>query len=575
MSNKEQLALRVIELAKTAVLADNHFLGWAIGRLHVAPAQLEASFGTDGYVLAFDPDRLLSRFKRTGLPPKRNLLHSVAHCLFLHPYVSASVNRPLWDLACDIAAERVVADLLGPFPGEKGARMSVAFARIENDLGTRISAEGVYRRLREGLWADQAGEWSALMKSDTHELWYKPASSSDAEQGEGVGEGTDPAGGIGSVEGDSQSFWSHESESEDRDDSLEQPQQTNAGANPPKGQEANEEGTSPSSANGADEPSDQSGQSQQLAQGNAGAGELPTATDAAGNALGSIKQAAKHGEGPGNDVTSIQAPSSHLNLRQIGRSSVRQQKDEWRHVATSLAVNLQTLSAKRGESLAGFVDDLTDAARTRVDYARFLRQFAIPGEVMRLSEDEFDNVFYTYGLELYGNIPLIEPLEYREEKRVREFVIVIDTSASVKGDIVRRFVATTFDLLKQTEAFFQQIHVRILQCDAQVRTDDCVTSPSELEQWGRSMRVVGGGGTDFRPAFDYVDELVAQKAFHDLGGLLYFTDGHGTYPQRMPSYRCAFVFWRDAPPDADVPPWAVQIALDEELQAIGAHAKQR
>ena len=575
MADKEQLALQVIELAKTAVLADNHFLGWAMGRLHVAPAQLEAAFGTDGYVLAFDPDRLLARFKRTGLPPKRNLLHSVAHCLFLHPYVGASVNRPLWDLACDIAAERVVADLLGPFPGERGARMTLAFTRIENDLGARISAEGVYRRLREGLWTDLAGEWSVLMKSDTHELWYKPASSSDTEQGEGVGEGTDPSGGIGSVEGDAESFWSHESESEEQDDSQEQPQQTSAGTNASQPHEASERNTSPTAASGAAEPSDQPGQSQQLAQGSAGTGELPTATDTAGNARGSVKQTAKHGEGPGNEAASIQATQEHLSLRQIGRPSIRQQKDEWRHVATSLAVNLQTLSARRGEALTGFVEDLTDAARQRTDYAKFLRQFAIPGEVMRLSEDEFDNVFYTYGLELYGNIPLIEPLEYREEKRVREFVIVIDTSASVKGDIVRRFVSTTFDLLKQTEAFFQQIHVRILQCDAQVRTDDCVTSPTELEQWGRKMLVVGGGGTDFRPAFDYVDELVAQKAFHDLGGLLYFTDGHGTYPQRMPSYRCAFVFWRDAPPDADVPPWAVQIALDEELQAIGAHAKQR
>ena len=47
---------------------------------------------------------------------------------------------------------------------------------------------------------------------------------------------------------------------------------------------------------------------------------------------------------------------------------------------------------------------------------------------MRLDPDEFDYVYYTYGLKLYRNMPLIKPLEYREVKRIQEFVIAIDTS---------------------------------------------------------------------------------------------------------------------------------------------------
>ena len=39
----------------------------------------------------------------------------------------------------------------------------------------------------------------------------------------------------------------------------------------------------------------------------------------------------------------------------------------------------------------------------------------------------------------YGNVPLVEPLEYRDDKRIREFVIAIDTSGSVQGDIVQSF----------------------------------------------------------------------------------------------------------------------------------------
>ncbi len=36
-------------------------------------------------------------------------------------------------------------------------------------------------------------------------------------------------------------------------------------------------------------------------------------------------------------------------------------------------------------------------------------------------------------MELYGNMPLVEPLEYKETDRVRDFVIAIDTSESVRG----------------------------------------------------------------------------------------------------------------------------------------------
>ena len=47
------------------------------------------------------------------------------------------------------------------------------------------------------------------------------------------------------------------------------------------------------------------------------------------------------------------------------------------------------------------------------------------GEVMRINDDEFDYVFYTYGMKLFPEkrMPLIEPLEYKDVKRIREFVI--------------------------------------------------------------------------------------------------------------------------------------------------------
>ena len=56
-------------------------------------------------------------------------------------------------------------------------------------------------------------------------------------------------------------------------------------------------------------------------------------------------------------------------------------------------------------------------------------------EEPRLDPDEFDLGYYSYGLRTYGNLPLIEPLESRESKKIRDFVIVIDTSESTSGAV--------------------------------------------------------------------------------------------------------------------------------------------
>ena len=112
--------------------------------------------------------------------------------------------------------------------------------------------------------------------------------------------------------------------------------------------------------------------------------------------------------------------------------------------------------------------------RERYDYRQFLRKFAVLKEEMQVDPDSFDTTFYTYGLSLYGNMPLIEPLESREIYRIEDFVIVIDTSMSCSGDLVKRFLEETYDVLSESESYFRKIQVHILQCDDKVQSDRCV-----------------------------------------------------------------------------------------------------
>ena len=90
---------------------------------------------------------------------------------------------------------------------------------------------------------------------------------------------------------------------------------------------------------------------------------------------------------------------------------------------------------------------------------------------MHLDPDEFDLNFYTYGLSVYGNMPLIEPLETRESKKIEELALVIDTSYSTSGELVRAFLAETYTLLKGRENFFHRMNLHLIQADNTVQQD--------------------------------------------------------------------------------------------------------
>lgn len=158
-------------------------------------------------------------------------------------------------------------------------------------------------------------------------------------------------------------------------------------------------------------------------------------------------------------------------------------------------------------------------------------------------------------------MPLIEPLEYKEVKRIKEFVIAIDTSGSVSGELVQHFIQKTYNILKQEESFFTKINLHIIQCDAEIQQDVKITSQDEFDEYLKDMQLYGFGGTDFRPVFDYVEKLRQDREFINLKGLIYFTDGWGEFPVSQPDYHAAFVFIEDDYYNPRVPVWAIKLVL--------------
>ncbi len=245
------------------------------------------------------------------------------------------------------------------------------------------------------------------------------------------------------------------------------------------------------------------------------------------------------------------------------REELELSQAEWRRISERIKADLKSFSRDRNNA-ESIEQNLKEATRERYDYTDFLRKFMVMGETVQVNDDEFDYIYYTYGLQTYGNLPLVEPLEYKDSNKIRDFVIALDTSASCRGEIVQAFLQKTYNILQNGENFFTKINVHILQCDSEVRQDTKITGREDFDDFLAHGELTGFGSSDFRPVFDYVEKLREKQEFDNLKGLLYFTDGYGIYPERMPDYDVAFVFLHEDENAPKVPPWAIRIVLDEE-----------
>ena len=239
-------------------------------------------------------------------------------------------------------------------------------------------------------------------------------------------------------------------------------------------------------------------------------------------------------------------------------------QNQWSNNREKLQTEMETMGNRQDEDTKSLLEQVQVENRSRYDYRRFLQKFSVLREEMLVDEDSFDYVFYTYGLSLYGNMPLVEPLESKEVSRIEDFVLVIDTSMSCSGDLVRRFLEETYSVLCQSDSYFKKTNIHIIQCDEQVQQDRRITCRQEMEAYMQEFSIIGQGGTDFRPAFEYVNQMLGRGEFHRLKGLLYFTDGEGIYPVKRPVYDTAFVFVKEQYTDISVPAWAMKVILEPE-----------
>ena len=433
-----KLAKDVLILSRNTLLVNLRFLDAALSQFELFPIE-ESTMLTDGKHILYNPKHVLESYKTAKEIPVRDYLHIVMHCVFKHMYMDPTLNRPYWDLACDIAVENVITELnLKAVTTSRERQQAQYITAIKKEL-KHVTAEKIYSYLRQSVPdPKKIAEIRALFYADNHEIWYMTGAEIEARFGLASGSG----------QGDK------------------------------NGQEA---------------------------------------------------------------MAAV-----------------------WQSISERMRVDLETFGKRRGLNPGAMTQNLASVNREKYDYTAFLKKFAVMGEAMKINDDEFDYIFYTYGLQLYEKMPLIEPLEYKEIKAIKEFVIAIDTSGSTSGELVQRFVQKTYNILKSTESFFSKINLHIIQCDADIQEDKKITCQEDFDEYLETMQIHGLGGTDFRPVFEYVEQLRKNKEFANLKGLIYFTDGYGAFPAKKPDFDTAFVFIDDEYNNPDVPPWAIKLVLQKD-----------
>ena len=561
------LGSRILNQSRYELSLSMRHLARALDRLPYEMDFNTQRMGTEGERIHFHPEFIFQLFMESPQKLNRLYMHSLLHCLFRHMFKNEDKKEELWNMACDIHVEYVLdsldVDLLKRPAGEYREN---TFQSLEEKIKT-LSAERIYQYLEEADLDYDA--WERLEREfykDDHVFW-KVIDREDAPGQEGEGDGD------GAPLPMPEDFSPNDIPSQDSNPSEDTSAQNGASSDGESKEEKNQEAGNQEAGNQEPENRGSKNQGAENQESENREADNPDSENQGAENPGEAKQGEeKQGEGSSSGEKQEEKREAERKPKEQEQREEREAKKkrdelakEWEDISKRTEQEIEHSSKEKQEEQGSLAWFLRLEQKKYTDFRDFLRRLSVDREEMEVDLDSFDYGYYYYGLEQYGNMPLIEENEYREGRKLQELVIAIDTSHSTKGEMVKGFLEETAGILKQKDAFFQKVKVHILECDDELRKDICLENVEDLEQYSKNFAVKGGYGTDFRPVFRYVSDLQKRGELKNLKGLMYFTDGKGRYPKEAPPYVTAFVFPKGEDIDDDnVPFWAMKLYQREK-----------
>ncbi len=181
---------------------------------------------------------------------------------------------------------------------------------------------------------------------------------------------------------------------------------------------------------------------------------------------------------------------------------------DWK-IATIQAANAARAEGKLPASLARFVEALTEA---KLDWRAMLRRF--------ITETSKDDYSWQRPNRRFLEQGFILPTLYSES--MGEIVVGIDTSGSISQEMLNVFGGEIKAIVQSS----RPVKTHIVYCDAAVNHVDEFGPNDDLK-----FDMHGGGGTAFKPVFDYI----AEKGIKPVC-VVYLTDLYGDTTFAAPDY---------------------------------------
>ena len=245
----------------------------------------------------------------------------------------------------------------------------------------------------------------------------------------------------------------------------------------------------------------------------------------------------------------------------------------WIAAAQKVARQLMSGSRSGRGDLAGELSEVyRDTEDSGVSYKEFLQRFMRIEELAMVDPDSIDRIWYHTGLTLLGDVPILEPDELREDAETLELAVALDTSGSCQGEIMREFLGELLAILRDGGG--PKMKLTLIQCDVKIQSITEITGEDDPAELLSDLKLLGWGGTDFRPVFRYLDACqegkVEGKRFR---GLLYLSDGMGAFPDKPPDYPTAFLFPREQRAWEEqfynnIPDWVIQVGITEDNSLV-------
>lgn len=195
-------------------------------------------------------------------------------------------------------------------------------------------------------------------------------------------------------------------------------------------------------------------------------------------------------------------------------------------VLWSVALQSAATVARAAGRLPAGVDRLIEAGRARVDWRDQARLFATQISREDYSWRHLSRRHMARGIYLPG----------LRDEACPPLVVALDTSGSVSGPSLGQFAAELATLHDELRP--EATHV--LHCDAEVAHVQVFERGLPINP--RDLQPKGGGGTDFRPVFEYI----GRELDGEVAGLIYLTDAEGTFPPVAPEYPVLWVIEGEA-----------------------------